>query len=313
LLPLLVRRALFVVPVLFGVSVLTFSMAHLGPVDTARIIAGPTASPEKVEALRREWGLDRPLYQQYIIYVRNALRGDLGRSFITRANVVEEVLAVFPYTVELVGLSVVLATAVGIPCATLAAMQRGSAVDRTTVIVAITGLSLPAFLVGLLLVYFFSFRLGWFPISGRLGPLWTTDGLWSACLPAITLAAIQLGSILRVARASMIEALSSDYIRTARAKGVSEALVAFKHGLRNAVLPLITIIGWQIGWLLGGAVVTETVFAWPGLGRLTVNAILNRDFPLVQGAVLLGATAYVLVNVVVDVLYVVLNPRTASA
>jgi glutathione transport system permease protein len=176
---------------------------------------------------------------------------------------------------------------------------------------AVVGDSFPAYWIALVLIYTFSYTLGWFPVSGRGGPLWTVVGLSSIVLPAVTLAGIQAGAIVRVTRSSMLEALHSEYIRTARAKGVGEWRVLFKHALRNALLPVVTIIGWQIGWLLGGAVVTETVFSWPGLGRVTVSAILNRDFPLVQGAVLLGATAYVFVNLVVDVLYVVINPRAS--
>jgi ABC-type dipeptide/oligopeptide/nickel transport system permease component len=171
------------------------------------------------------------------------------------------------------------------------------------------GVSVPIFFTGLALIYIFSYKLGWFPISGRGGPLWTVEGLRHVFLPAVTLAGLVTGSIARLTRSSMLEVLSMDYVRTARAKGASEWSVVLRHALRNALIPVVTIIGLQVGWLLGGAVVTETVFAWPGLGRVTVNAILNRDLPMLQGAVIVGATAYVLVNLTVDVLYGVINPR----
>lgn len=306
-----VRRVMFLVPVLLGMSLLTFAMAHVGPADPVQVLAGPGASRETVEALRREWGFDQPLYRQYLRHVGHALQGDLGRSLLTRARVTDEILAVFPYTVELVVASLVLALAFGIPVAVLAAARHGSAVDRVVMSVAVMGVSFPAFWIALVLIYTFSYTLGWFPVSGRGGPPWTMVGLSSIVLPALTLAGIQAGAIVRVTRSSMLDALHSEYVTTARAKGLGERLVLFKHALRNALLPVVTVAGWQIGWLLGGAVVTETVFGWPGLGQVTVSAILNRDFPLVQGAVLLGATAYVLVNLFVDVLYVFINPRAS--
>lgn len=305
------RRVLFLIPVLLGVSLLTFLMVHVGPADPAQVLAGPAASPEVVASLRREFGFDRPLYVQYLSYLGRIIQGDLGRSLLTRGQVAHEILAVFPYTVELVAVSIVMATICGVPMAVIAAVMRGSFFDRMVMTVAVTGASLPAFWIGLILIYFCSYQLGWFPISGRGGPIWTLSGLSYIFLPALTLAGVQTGATARVTRSSMLDVLSSDYIRTARGKGLGEPLILFKHGLRNALLPVVTVIGWQIGWLLGGAVVTETVFAWPGLGQVTVSAILNRDFPLIQGAVLLSATAYVLVNLVVDLLYVVLNPRTS--
>ena len=206
-------------------------------------------------------------------------------------------------------MTILLASAVGIPLGVLAAVRRGSLIDRLSMIVSMVGVSVPIFFTGLALIYIFAYKLGWFPISGRGGPLWTVDGLRHIFLPAVSLAGLVAGSIARLTRSSMLEVLSMDYVRTARAKGASEWSVVLKHALRNALIPVVTIIGLQIGWLLGGAVVTQTVFAWPGLGRVSVNAILNRDLPILQGAVILGATAYVLVNLVVDILYGVINPR----
>ena len=289
----LLRRLASAVPTLIGVSILAFVMASM----------------ETVESIRRELGLDQPLYVQYGRYVGRLLQGEFGRSYLTNARVIDEIWAVFPYTVELVAVTILLASAVGIPLGVLAAVRRGSLIDRLSMIVSMVGVSVPIFFTGLALIYIFAYKLGWFPISGRGGPLWTVDGLRHIFLPAVSLAGLVAGSIARLTRASMLEVLSMDYVRTARAKGASEWSVVLKHALRNALIPVVTIIGLQIGWLLGGAVVTQTVFAWPGLGRVSVNAILNRDLPILQGAVILSATAYVLVNLVVDILYGVINPR----
>ena len=305
----LLRRLASAVPTLIGVSILAFVMASMGTVDPAQMLAGPAATRETVESIRRELGLDQPLYVQYGRYVGRLLQGEFGRSYLTNARVIDEIWAVFPYTVELVAVTILLASAVGIPLGVLAAVRRGSLIDRLSMIVSMVGVSVPIFFTGLALIYIFAYKLGWFPISGRGGPLWTVDRLRHIFLPAVSLAGLVAGSIARLTRASMLEVLSMDYVRTARAKGASEWSVVLEHALRNALIPVVTIIGLQIGWLLGGAVVTQTVFAWPGLGRVSVNAILNRDLPILQGAVILSATAYVLVNLVVDILYGVINPR----
>lgn len=297
------------VPTLFGVSILAFVMASVGPVDPAQMLAGPSATPQTIETIRRELGLEQPLYVQYGRYVGRLIQGEFGRSYLTNASVLQEIWAVFPYTVELVLVAILMASAVGIPLGVLAAVKRGSLIDRLSMVFSMVGISVPIFFTGLALIYTFSYTLGWFPISGRGGPLWTVEGLRHVFLPAVALAGLVTGSIARLTRSSMLEVLSMDYVRTARAKGASEWSVVLKHALRNALIPVVTIIGLQVGWLLGGAVVTETVFAWPGLGRVTVNAILNRDLPMLQGAVIVGATAYVLVNLTVDVLYGVINPR----
>jgi len=302
-------RLAAVVPTLFGVSILAFVMASVGPADPAQMLAGPSATPQTIESIRRELGLDQPLYVQYGRYVSRLVQGELGRSYLTNASVLQEIWAVFPYTVELVLVAILMASAVGIPLGVLAAVKRGSLIDRLSMVFSMVGISVPIFFTGLALIYVFSYKLGWFPISGRGGTLWTVDGWRHVFLPAVALAGLVTGSIARLTRSSMLEVLSMDYVRTARAKGASEWSVILKHALRNALIPVVTIIGLQVGWLLGGAVVTETVFAWPGLGRVTVNAILNRDLPMLQGAVILGATAYVLVNLTVDVLYGVINPR----
>lgn len=304
-----IRRLLLAIPTLLGVALLAFVMANAGTVDPAQMLAGPSASPEAIVSIRRELGLDKPLYVQFGVYLGRLLQGELGRSYLTQANVLDEIMAVFPYTVELVAMAVALAIAIAIPLGVLSAVRRGSLIDRAAMALSMTGVSFPIFFTGLALQYIFAYKLGWFPISGRGGPLWTLQGLQHVALPAISLTGLITGSLARLTRNAMLEVLGMDYVRTARAKGVSEITILFKHALRNALLPVVTMIGLQVGWLLGGAVVTETIFAWPGIGRVAVGAILNRDLPLLQGAVIIGSTCYVFVNLIVDVLHVVLNPR----
>jgi ABC-type dipeptide/oligopeptide/nickel transport system permease component len=307
------RRLLLTVPTVFGTSILVFFILHLAPGDPATIIAGPTAPPEVVANIRAQLGLDQPLLVQYWRYVSQAMRGDLGRSIMSRRAVSDEVATAFLNTFELVIAARIWSLLVAIPLGAVAAVKRRSIFDRLATVTALLGLSLPIFWIGLMAIWLFAFTLGWLPVSGRGGPPWTLEGLRHLVLPALTLGGVQVPALARLTRSSLLEALGQDYVRTARAKGLAERLVVAKHALRNALLPVVTIVGLQFAGLLGGAVVTETIFSWPGLGRLAVTAILTRDFPLVQGAILVAAVTFVTINLIVDLLYAVLDPRIKYA
>lgn len=307
------RRVLLTVPTVLGTSILVFLILHLAPGDPALIVAGPTAPPEVVANIRTQLGLDQPVLIQYWRYISNALRGDLGRSILSRRPVSEEVAGAFVNTFELVIAARIWSLLVAIPIGVVAAVKRRSVFDKLTMVTALLGLSLPIFWIGLMAIWLFAFQLGWLPVSGRGGPLWSIDGLRHLVLPALTLGGIQIPALARLTRSSVLEALSQDYIRTARAKGLAERFVVAKHALKNALLPVVTIIGLQFAGLLGGAVVTETIFSWPGLGRLAVTAILTRDFPMVQGTILVAAVTFVTINLLVDLLYAVLDPRIKYA
>lgn len=303
------RRVLLTVPTVLGTSVLVFMILHLAPGDPAMIVAGPTAPPDVVENIRTQLGLDQPVLVQYWRYISNALRGDLGRSILTRRPVSEEVATAFLNTFELVIAARIWSLLVAIPIGVVAAVKRQSIFDKLSMVTALLGLSLPIFWIGLMAIWLFAFQLGWFPISGRGGPVWSAEGLRHLVLPALTLGGIQIPALARLTRSSVLEALGQDYVRTARAKGLAERLVVAKHALKNALLPVVTIVGLQFATLLGGAVVTETIFSWPGLGRLAVTAILTRDFPVVQGTILVAAVTFVTINLLVDLVYAVLDPR----
>lgn len=303
------RRVLWTVPTVLGTSVLVFLILHLAPGDPAMIVAGPTAPPDVVENIRTQLGLDQPVLVQYWRYISNALRGDLGRSILTRRPVSGEVATAFLNTFELVIAARIWSLLVAIPIGVVAAVKRQSIFDKLSMVTALLGLSLPIFWIGLMAIWLFAFRLGWFPVSGRGGPMWSADGLRHLVLPALTLGGIQIPALARLTRSSVLEALGQDYVRTARAKGLAERLVVAKHALKNALLPVVTIVGLQFAALLGGAVVTETIFSWPGLGRLAVTAILTRDFPVVQGTILVAAVTFVTINLLVDLVYALLDPR----
>ncbi|MER3397219.1 MAG: peptide ABC transporter permease [Chloroflexota bacterium] len=305
----ILRRLLVMPVVLLGVSFLTFSMLHLAPGNPAQIIAGPDAPQEVVAQIERELGLDKPIYVQYWNYLSGALRGDLGRSIRTKKPVAEEVLAALPNTIELAVAAMLIAPTIAIPIGVLSAARRASWVDASAMFGALLGISMPVFARGLILMWLLAFSLGLFPISGRGGPFWTPDGLRHVFLPAVTLAIGLIAVLARLTRSAMLEVLNQDYIRTARAKGLAERVVIFRHALKNAMLPVVTVLGLQLAGLLGGAVVTETIFSWPGVGRLAVDAIRTRDFPVVQGAVLVTSLTFVFVNLIVDVLYAYLDPR----
>jgi peptide/nickel transport system permease protein len=305
----IIRRLLQTVPVLFGVSVLAFAIMHVVPGDPVRLIAGPDAPEEVVQRIRGQLGLDRPLHQQYLSFLGRALQGDLGRSLRSRAPVTDEILARFPATLELTTASMVVAVAAGIPLGLLAAVRRSTWVDYLAMGTSLSTLSLPIFWVAIVAIWLFSLQLGWFPVSGRGGPVWEWNGLRHLALPALTLATASVAIISRLTRSGMLEVLAREYITTARAKGVPPLGVVGKHALKNALIPVVTVVGLQYGFLLGGAVVTETIFAWPGVGRLAMTAILQRDYPVVQGCVLLVAVLFVLINLGVDLLYGWLDPR----
>jgi len=303
------RRLLLTVPTILGTSLLVFLILHLVPGDPASVIAGPTAPADVVANIRTQLGLDQPILVQYWRYLSSALHGDLGRSILSRRQVSDEVAGAFLNTLELVIAARVWSLLIGIPIGVLAAARRRSIFDKLSMVTALLGLSLPIFWIGLMAMWLFAVKLGWLPISGRGGPIWTGAGLLHLVLPALTLGGVQVPALARLTRSSLLEALSQDYVRTARAKGLAERLVVAKHALKNAMLPVVTVIGLQFAGLLGGAVVTETIFSWPGLGRLAVTAILTRDFPIVQGTILVSAVTFVTINLLTDFLYAVLDPR----
>jgi len=296
------RRAGMTLLVLLAVSVLVFLMSHLTPGDPATIMLGENASTADVLRLRHELGLDRPLPAQYGRYLINALRGDLGRSIRSGRPVAGEIWERFPPTLQLTLAATALAIAAGVLLGALAATSRNRMVEALLMSASLVGISMPSFWLGLLLILLFGLALRWLPIAGGSG--------WQALvLPALTLAAQAAAVLARLTRASLLEVLPSDYVRTARAKGVGSRRVLFHHALRNALIPVVTVIGLQFGGLLGGAVIVESVFARSGLGRLAVGAIQARDFPLIQGIVVFAAAVYALVNLSVDVLYLALDPR----
>ena len=297
------RRFVAAVPVLVGVSIVVFLMVHLLPGDPATVmLRGAPATAEDIENLRRELGLEKPLYVQYTTYVSRVLQGDFGQSIHTRRSVAKEIAAVFPATLRLALAAMVIAIILGIMLGVIAALRQTTWLDTSSMGVALFGVSMPDFWIGLLLILIFSVQLGWFPSTG-------VGDVRHIVLPAVALGANFAAIIARLVRSSLLEVLRQDYMVTARAKGLGQRTVIFRHGLRNALIPLVTIMGLQFGNLLGGAVVIETVFARQGLGRLAITAILAKDFPLIQGVVLFSAVIYVLLNILVDSTYAFLDPR----
>ena len=297
------RRLLAVVPVLFGVTLAVFSMLFLVPGDPVKImLAEFVTTPEQIAQMRAQLHLDEPVLQQYGRFVGNALRGDLGMSIRSRRPVAAEIGENLGSTGQLALASMVVAIALGVPLGLIAALGRNSWLDVAAMGVALLGVAMPSFWLGFLLIFVFSLHLGWLPATGG-------GDLPHLVMPAIALGTIAAAIIARLTRSSMLEVLGQDYVRTARAKGLGGFAVVVRHALRNALIPVVTVFGLQFGNLLAGAVIVETVFSRPGLGRLIVGAILSKDFPLVQGTVLFVATAYVLINVVVDVAYAYVDPR----
>lgn len=303
------RRVLAAVPVLLGVSVAVFMILHLAPGDPALLVAGADAPPETLAAVRRELGLDRPLHEQYWSYLKRVLHGDLGRSVRSREPVAALLGRTFPNTVTLAVAGIVVAVGVAVPLGVLSAVRQDSWLDNVSRLLAFLGVSMPIFAVGLLLMWVFGYLLRWFPLSGTGGSVLTWRGLSHLVLPAVSVSSFTVAVLTRLTRSSMLEVIRQDYIRTARAKGLSERVVIYRHALRNALLPVVTVLGIQFGHLLAGAVVTETIFAWPGIGRLAVAAILSRDFPVVQGAILWTASIFVFINLTVDIAYALIDPR----
>ena len=326
-----IRRLILIIPTFIGVTLLAFLLIHLIPGDAIDLIAGErTVSAERRAALEIQFGLDKPLPQQYLVYMLNVFRGDLGLSIVTRTGVLGEFFARFPATVELSAMAMLFAVTLGLPAGIIAGVRRGSVFDHTVMGAALAGYSMPIFWWALVLIFFFSVSLGWTPVSGRISVIFffdrvtgfmLIDSLLSGdkgafvsairhlILPAVVLGTIPLAVIARMTRSAMIEVLSDDYIRTARAKGLSPFMVINVHALRNALIPVVTVIGLQVGTLLAGAILTETIFAWPGIGKWMVDSISRRDYPVIQGGILLIASTVILVNLIVDVLYGVINPR----
>ncbi|NWA02628.1 ABC transporter permease [Pseudomonas gingeri] len=296
------RRLLLLLPMLLGVSIVIFLVMHFIPGDPAQLAAGPDATEADIAQIRKNYGLDQPLAVQYIIYVKKIASGDFGESFQTFTPVLESIARTLPATIELTAAGMLLAVLIGIPLGIVAALKPRSFLDSSLTTVAVLGISIPGFFLGLILMLIFSANLGWLPPTGR-------GGLQHLILPAFTLGLPYVATFSRLARSTMMDVLKEDYIRTAYAKGVPGYKVILKHALSNAAIPLVTVFGMDFGRLLGGAVIVETVFAWPGMGRLLIDAIMARDIYVVQGTVIVFAAAVVIINLIVDLVYGILDPR----
>lgn len=306
---LIVKRFMQMILLLVGVSIIVFLSMHLAPGDPALIIAGPEATQESVEQIRENLGLNDPIYVQYWSYITGVLQGDFGYSYQTSQDVGQALLIRFPNTVKLAIASVFVATILGVAMGVVSALKQNTWADYTSTTVALAGVSIPNFWLGAVLILVFSVSLQWLPVGGMNAPWYTLEGLKELVLPAITLGTASAAMIARMTRSAMLEVISSDYIRTARAKGIKEKYVIMLHCFRNAMIPVITLVGLNFGFLLGGTVIVEQVFAINGVGRLMINAISQRDFPMVQGGVLLIAALFVFVNLIVDILYILIDPR----
>jgi peptide/nickel transport system permease protein len=326
----IIKRILMLIPVLLGVSVIVFLIMRVFSPDPAPIVLGQHATQETINIWRQANGLNDPIYLQYWHFLTGALTGNLGTSYYTKAPVINEIMSRFPATIELALVAIVIASVLGILIGVISAVKKNSIFDNAGMLVALVGVSMPIFWLGILLIILFSGTLHLLPSGGRIDPLLqpvdvtgfylidsliegNMDGFANALqhlvLPGVALAMYSMAIIARMTRSSMLETLQQDYIRTARAKGISEGKVIRKHAFRNGLIPIVTVIGLQLGSLLGGAVLTETVFSWPGIGAYTVQCILKSDFPVVQGVVLLIATVFVLMNLIVDIVYAFLDPR----
>ena len=315
---------------LLGVSIVVFFMVRAIPGDPAQIMLGQQATQEQVQQIRENMGLDKPIFVQYGLFLKDALRGDLGDSIVTGRPVTTELLTRLPATLELTAFAMLIAILVGVPVGVISAVRQYSLLDKSTSVLALTGISMPIFWLAMILVVIFGVNLELLPFPGRLDPttgitaitglvlvdslltlnfagFW--DGLLHLIMPALALATIPMAVIMRMTRSSMLEVMNEDYVRTARAKGVVPWRVVSKHALRNAMLPTITVIGLQAGLLMGGAIITEIIFSWPGIGLYVYNSIISRDYASIQGVVLYGALLFVLINLLVDILYAILDPR----
>ena len=306
----IVRRVFATIPVMLIVALFVFSLLYIAPGDPAVVIAGDQASPADVEKIRAGLGLDRPFLVRFSEWFFNLLRGDLGVSMFTNIPVSELIGQRIEPTLSLMALTLVLAIGIAVPIGVLAAWKVGTWIDRGVMAISVVGFSVPVFVVGYLLSFFFSLELDWLPVQGYVSYK-KGFGVWfeHLILPAIALGFVYIALIARITRATMLEVLSQDYIRTAKAKGMGQAGILFIHALKNAAVPVVTVIGIGVALLIGGAVVTESVFAIPGLGRLTIDAIVRRDYPLIQGLVVVFSFVYVLVNLAVDVIYTIVDPR----
>lgn len=297
-----IKRLLLMIPVILGMTVIVFLILHLSPGDPVDLIVGPNVTPEVYASIRQKYGLDQPLIVQYIKFLSNVARGDLGTSILQQRPVSELILQRFPITLELGLTGLVLSFLIAIPVGVSAAVKRNTIVDYSCMTGAMLGMSLPTFWFGLLLLYFFAYKLRWFPISGY--------GTWRhLVLPGFAIGLTDAAITARMVRSSMLEVLRQDYIRTARSKGLAEMVVTYQHALKNAMIPIITLLGLRVGWIIGGSVMLEIVFSRPGLGRLMVDSILARDYPVVQGAMIVLTTSIILGNILADLLYAVFDPR----
>ena len=304
------RRIISAVPVIFAVTFIVFIVMHLVPGDAALALGGTEASPAEIAQMRHQMGIDRPLVIQLATWYEHLLRGDLGQSFQLGQSVIQSILARAPITFSLAVCSLAVTVSAGIPFGIAAAVKQNSWMDELIMATALFGLSVPNFWLGLMLIYLFAVALGWLP-SGGYVPLFQDPAQWlrSIILPTISLSLMQIGLVARMTRSSMLEVLREDYLQTARAKGLSERITVGKHALKNAMIPILTVVGMLFGLLLGGAVVIETVYALPGAGRLIVTGILRRDYPVIQGGLMVTAIVFVCLNLMVDVLYAYLDPR----
>jgi peptide/nickel transport system permease protein len=306
----LVKRLISLVPILFGVTVMVFLLVHMIPGDPAAAMLGTEATPDAVQALRQEMGLDRPLPVQYLTWLGKAVKGDLGRSLHARAPVGELIGEKFAATAELGLVATVISLVIAIPAGIVSAVRKNTLLDYVATLTSLFGVSMPSFWLGIALILFFGLRLRWLPAGGYTpfsqAPL---ENLRYVLLPAISLGAGLAGVVARQTRSAMLEVLREDFIRTARAKGLAERVVIYRHALRNSLIPIVTVVGLQVGRILGGVVITETIFAWPGIGKLVVDGIFARDFPVVQAVTLVMAFSFVLINLVVDMLYGYFDPR----
>jgi peptide/nickel transport system permease protein len=326
----IIRRILVLIPTLLGVSIIVFLMLYLTPGDPAELLMGERASPEALQAIRAHLGLDKPLYVQYGRFLKQLMKGDLGETIWTRQQVWIEVKQRFPATIELSIVALFISCFAGMVLGIISATKQYSIFDYISMLGALAGVSMPIFWLGLVFMLIFALNLGWLPMSGRLSvgieldPItnlyildavitrnWPAlrDAVWHIIMPAVTLSTIPTAIVARMTRSAMLEVLRQDYIKTAKAKGLSQFVVIFKHALRNALIPVVTTIGLQFGVLLGGAILTETIFAWPGVGKWMYDAVMQRDYMVIRSGTLLIATLFVLINLCVDVLYAIINPR----
>ena len=326
----IIRRILILIPTLLGVSVIVFLMLHMTPGDPAELLLGERATEETLNAMREHLGLNQPLYIQYGMFLKRLMKGDLGETIWTRQKVWVEIKQRFPATIELSMVALCLSCFFGILFGIISATKQYSIFDYLSMLGALAGVSMPVFWLGLIFMLIFSLNLGWLPISGRLGididleiitnfyildavltRNWVAlkDVLWHIIMPAVTLSTIPMAIVARMTRSAMLDVLRQDYIKTAKAKGLSNFSVIFKHALRNALIPVVTTVGLQTGVLLGGAILTETIFAWPGMGKWIYDAVMQRDYMVIQGGTLFIAALFVVINLCVDVLYSIINPR----